>query len=88
MSYRTFKNLLGETSLERKCRFIFGGGILLLVTISFSWYGQKTESLVIGQKTEAARVRVDQVLTNIHIKDLVGPGLGTFVEEMSGRRRL
>ena len=32
MSYRTFKHLLGETSLERKCRFIFGGGILLLVT--------------------------------------------------------
>lgn len=84
MSYRTFKNLLGETSLERKCRFIFGGGILLLVTISFSWYGQKTESLVIGQKTEAARVRVDQVLTNIHIKDIIGPGLDTFVEEMSG----
>ena len=44
MSYRTFKHLLGETSLERKCRFIFGGGILALVTLSFYWYGQKTES--------------------------------------------
>ena len=32
VSYRTFKHLLGETSLERKCRFIFGGGILVLVT--------------------------------------------------------
>ena len=84
MSYRTFKNLLGETSLERKCRFIFGGGILLLVTLSFSWYGQKTESLVIGQKTEAARVRVDQVLTNIHIKNLLGQGLESLVDEMSG----
>ena len=47
MSYRTFKHLLGETSLERKCRFIFGGGILVLVTTSFYWYGQKTEKLVI-----------------------------------------
>jgi len=84
VSYRTFKNLLGETSLERKCRFIFGGGILLLVTISFSWYGQKTESLVIGQGSKEARVRVDQVLTNIHIKDQLGPGLASFVDEMSG----
>ena len=24
MSYRAFKRLLGETSLERKCRFLFG----------------------------------------------------------------
>ena len=30
--YRSFKHLLGETSLERKCRFIFGLGILLLVS--------------------------------------------------------
>jgi hypothetical protein len=35
MSYRTFKRLLGETSLERKCRFLFGGGLLLLVSGSF-----------------------------------------------------
>ena len=59
MSYRTFKHLLGETSLERKCRFIFGGGILVLVTFSFYWYGQKTESLVIGQTTQAARMLVN-----------------------------
>ncbi len=52
VSYRSFKHLLGETSLERKCRFIFGGGILVLVTFSFYWYGQKTESLVIGQTTQ------------------------------------
>ena len=50
MSYRSFKHLLGETSLERKCRFIFGLGILVLVTISFFWYGQKTESLVASRR--------------------------------------
>ena len=43
MSYRSFKHLLGETSLERKCRFIFGLGILVLVSGSFFFYGQKTE---------------------------------------------
>ena len=58
MSYRSFKHLLGETSLERKCRFIFGGGILVLVTFSF-YSGQKTESLVIGQTTQAARMHVN-----------------------------
>lgn len=66
MSYRSFKHLLGETSLERKCRFIFGGGILLLVTFSFYWYGQKTESLVIGQTNQTARMLVKPTLMNIH----------------------
>ena len=84
MSYRSFKHLLGETSLERKCRFIFGGGILLLVTLSFSWYGRETERLVIGQMTGEARVRVDQVMTNVHIKPYVGNELESFVNEMAG----
>src|SRR6266849_5959221 len=43
MSYRAFKHLLGETSLERKCRFLFGAGILLLLTASFWWYAHQTE---------------------------------------------
>ena len=87
MSYRTFKHILGETSLERKCRFIFGGGILALVSLSFFWYGQKTESLVIGQKTEAARARVSQVVVNLHIKDLLQyKELGSFMDELAGEK--
>ena len=87
MSYRTFKHLLGETSLERKCRFIFGGGILALVTLSFYWYGLKTETLVIGQKTEAARVRVEQKIENLHIKKvLAATSLDSFVDELSGEK--
>lgn len=35
MSYRSFKRVLGETSLERKCRFLFGACLLLLITSSF-----------------------------------------------------
>ena len=66
MSYRTFKHLLGETSLERKCRFIFGGGILLLVSTSFYWYGQKTEKLVIGQTTQTARRLVNPTIVDRH----------------------
>lgn len=86
MSYRTFKHLLGETSLERKCRFIFGGGILALVTLSFYWYGQKTEQLVIGQKTEAARVLVDPIIQKLHIKSWVDVRMRTAIDELSNDR--
>jgi signal transduction histidine kinase len=75
MSYRTFKHLLGETSLERKCRFIFGGGILILVSTSFTWYGQKTEMLVISQTTQTARRLVNPTIVERHYKskDFVHP---------------
>lgn len=49
MSYRAFKHLLGETSLERKCRFFFGAGILVLLTASFWWYAHLTEGLAYNQ---------------------------------------
>ena len=45
MSYRAFKRLLGETSLERKCHFLFGGFILLLLTGSYWLYARQTEAL-------------------------------------------
>jgi signal transduction histidine kinase len=50
MSYRAFKHLLGETSLERKCRFLFGAGILLLLTASFWWYAHETERLAYNDR--------------------------------------
>jgi signal transduction histidine kinase len=85
VSYRTFKHLLGETSLERKCRFIFGGGILVLVTLSFYWYGQKTEALVIGQTSKEARVRAETTLKDLHIKDLFGRReLASYIDELAG----
>lgn len=84
MSYRTFKHLLGETSLERKCRFIFGGGILTLVTFSFYWYGQKTEQLVLGQKIEAARALVDPILMKLHIKPYLDSRAHSLIDELSG----
>src|SRR4051812_46494446 len=82
VSYRTFKHLLGETSLERKCRFIFGGGILALVTSSFYLYGQKTEGLVVGQMTEAARVLVEPVVSLHHTK-YFGKDLESFWDDMA-----
>jgi signal transduction histidine kinase len=67
VSYRSFKHLLGETSLERKCRFIFGLGILVLVSGSFFWYGQKTESLVMMQRTQTARMLVRDAINKHHV---------------------
>jgi two-component system, NarL family, sensor histidine kinase BarA len=46
MSYRTFKRVLGETSLERKCRWWFGISLAVLLTLSFSWYGRRTDHIV------------------------------------------
>ena len=63
MSYRSFKRVLGETSLERKCRFLFGACLLLLITGSFWWYGKQTEGLVYKQNPGKGRLIVDTVLT-------------------------
>ena len=62
MSYRAFKRLLGETSLERKCRFLFGAFILLLITSSFWLYARQTESLAYDQLTTTCRLLVIQIV--------------------------
>src|SRR5215213_7052101 len=58
MSYRAFKRLLGETSLERKCRFLFGGFILLLITGSFWLYALQTEHLAYDQLPTTCKLLV------------------------------
>jgi len=61
MSYRAFKRLLGdETSLERKCRFLFGAFILVLITGSFLIYARQTEHLAYDQIATASRLLATQ----------------------------
>jgi signal transduction histidine kinase len=62
MSYRAFKRLLGETSLERKCRFLFGAFILVLITGSFWLYARQTEHLAYEQITNSCRLLVIQIV--------------------------
>src|SRR5262249_49930975 len=62
MSYRAFKRLLGETSLERKCLFLFGGFIILLITASFWVYGWQTEGLAYDQIKTTCRLLVVPIL--------------------------
>jgi signal transduction histidine kinase len=72
MTYRTFKRLLGETSLERKCRFLFGSGLLLLITGSFYLYGRLTARLVadevVNRNVTAGRHVAMLKLTELHWK--------------------
>ncbi len=75
MSYRSFKRVLGESSLERKCRFLFGACLLLLITGSFWWYGQETERLVYKQNFYKGQLLVDQVIVKSHWEQIgVRPG--------------
>jgi signal transduction histidine kinase len=62
MSYRALKRLLGETSLERKCRFLFGGFILLLISGSFYLYARQTEHLAYDQITTTCRLLLMQIV--------------------------
>src|SRR5947208_12076375 len=62
MSYRAFKRLLGETSLERKCRFLFGGFILLLITVSFWLYARQTENLAYDQLPTTCKLLVNHIV--------------------------
>ncbi len=66
MSYRSLKRVLGETSLERKCRFLFGGCLLVLITGSFWWYGRSTEELVYKASRESARGLVETIIVMHH----------------------
>ena len=70
MSYRSIKRVLGETSLERKCRFLFGACLLLLITASFWWYGSQTEKMVYRQNRNTGRLLVDQVMYIKHWESL------------------
>jgi signal transduction histidine kinase len=68
MSYRAFKRLLGETSLERKCRLLFGAATLLLITGSFWWYARQTEGLVYEQTETTGRLLVRALVEKQHEK--------------------
>ena len=46
MSYRQFKRVLGESSLERKCRILFGISLLLLIATAFWYAGRRAEKMV------------------------------------------
>src|SRR5262245_59925557 len=66
MSYRTFKKLMGETSLERKCRFLFGGVLMLLITVIFYFYAQSNLRVLEERNRQRAELLISQNLQMVH----------------------
>ena len=85
MAYRTFKDILGGTSLERKCRFLFGLCLLVLITGSFWWYGRSTEELVYTTTRSTGRHLVDAIMLHYHWKTLEADQKYTSLIETLGR---
>lgn len=61
--------MLGETSLERKCRLLFGAALMILITASFWIYANRTRRIVESQQIgKAADLIVPQILYREHVK--------------------
>ncbi len=68
MSYRGFKRAIGESSLERKCRLLFGTCLLPLIAGSFWWYGNLMNQLVEDRTRFTGDALAKAVLVEIHFK--------------------
>ncbi len=84
INYRNFKKLLGETSLERKCRFLFGIALLLLISGSFWLDAARTRQLVQNQQVAAARTLVPQLLWQRHYQRRLKQEMSRSVENAAG----
>ncbi|MFM9025584.1 MAG: sensor histidine kinase [Planctomycetaceae bacterium] len=67
---RSFTDILGATSLERKCRFLFGLCLFVLIAGSFWWYGSRSEDLVFATTRSTGRHLVDAIMLQQHWKTL------------------
>lgn len=67
INYRSLKKLLGETSLERKCRLLFGLALLALITTSFWIYATRTRHVMEAQQVDSAHSLVPQILWRRHL---------------------
>lgn len=70
MSYRGIKKTLGETNLERKCRWLFGACLLPLIAGSFWWYGSRTDEIVLKQNRFVGEALVDMAMMFAHAEIL------------------
>ena len=70
MSYRSFKRILGETNLERKCLILFGACLFLLITGAF-WYAEGIAEALVRDKThQTGRDFVDLSLLRYHFEHI------------------
>jgi len=71
INYRSLKKLLGETSLERKCRLLFGVALMTMLTTSFWIYASLTRQLVEQAQIVRAEALVPEMLWRQHMKSYV-----------------
>jgi two-component system, NarL family, sensor histidine kinase BarA len=67
MSYRGLTKAIGETSLERKCRLLFGACLLPLIAGSFWWSAQQTNALVETQALSTGQALAVAALIELHM---------------------
>ncbi|HMP78154.1 MAG TPA: ATP-binding protein [Pirellulaceae bacterium] len=68
MSYRSIKRVLGETSLERKIRVLFGVILLALIAGAFLWVNRITEELIRENTRAKAHSLIETHLLRIHFE--------------------
>jgi two-component system sensor histidine kinase BarA len=66
MSYRSIKRVLGETSLERKCRLLFGVCLLLLVGGAFWGVDRIAGNLIMKTTRNHGHDLVDIIMIKVH----------------------
>ena len=67
MSYRGLTKAIGETSLERKCRLLFGACLLPLIAGSFWWYGQRANNIVEEMFRYTGQALANAALVELHM---------------------
>ena len=66
ITYRSFKRLLGETSLERKCRYLFGAALMCLITASFWLHATRTRDVIYNQEVASTRDLIPTYVVQRH----------------------
>ena len=85
MSYRGIKRVLGESSLERKIRLLFGFSLLVLIAVSFWLVGRITEGLIRTNTQDKARQLKSTFLLETHLinkKDNDGEDAAELFKQM------
>lgn len=74
MSYRSIKRVLGENSLERKCRILFGFCMLVLIGGSFWGVMGLTEDFIRNETRKKAKDMLVTHLLKVHLASTVTTG--------------
>ncbi|MCA9263212.1 MAG: HAMP domain-containing protein, partial [Planctomycetales bacterium] len=64
--YQALQKVLGASSLERKCRLLFGASLFLLICGSFWWYSKTAEEMVHEKNRRTGQHLVDAAMLKTH----------------------